>query len=164
MQTRTGKVIYYTKKIFLPSFVYQYRSSLPSAAYMKSASQKLETLGITVLFKDPGSISFSLQSSKVFGVLSLGNLLININDLGTGEYAFSIQFATHKAIFYSVSILISFLILINVGMTGEIIKLVAIPAVFLSGHIYFFGMIPAKLKRIRSFLGKLEDEESPIAE
>jgi len=152
-----GKIKNFLKKIFLPSFIYKFSSSLPSNLYIENATSKIKLLGAKIIFEQDDSVSFYLNSYKIFRNPLYGKLLISIKKSKKNEHRFSLQFVTHKRIFYIIAFSLSSLITINVLIAGEIIRIVAIPCIFFFGHIYFWSMLPSRVQKAKDFLMKLDE-------
>jgi len=155
---RNSKILYFLKKIFFPSFIYRFSTSLPSNSYIENANKKIKLLGAQIILKQDDCVYFYLRSYRIFRNPIYGKLLINIKKTRKNEHEFSFQFITHKIIFYIIVFSLSWLIIINVLITGEIIEIVAIPCIFFFGHIYFWSMLPSAIRRAKNFLMKLEEE------
>jgi hypothetical protein len=152
------KIINLFKKIFFPTFIYEFYSSIPEDSYIEKANHNLELLGAQILCKENDSLAFYVSSYKI-RKLSYGKLLIKIKKSKTREYNFRIKFVTHKSIFYLIAFLLSLFIVINVAMAANTTKILAIPFTLLSGHIYFWSMVPSGVKKIKTFLMKLGTSE-----
>ncbi len=153
-----GNILYFLKKLFFPSFIYRFSSSLPNNSYIENANKEIRLLGAQIISQQDDRVSFYLNSYRIFRNPLYGKLLINIKKTKKNEHKFSLEFITHKIIFYIIVFSLSCFIIINVIVTGEIIKIVAIPCVFFFGHIYFWSMLPSRVQRAKDFLMKLERE------
>ena len=151
-----SKILYLLKKIFFPSFIYEFSLSLPSNLYIEKANATLESFGAKILSKKSDSLSFYISASRI-RMVSYGKLLIHVRKTEVGDYNFRIEFVTHKVIFYFIVLLLSLFIVISAATSHGGAKMVAIPFIFSSGHIYFWGMLPSGVTKIKRFLMKLDD-------
>jgi hypothetical protein len=156
----TRKMIHLFKKIFFPSFVYKFATSLPSVSYIEKVAVILESFGAKILAKKSDTVTFYISAHKI-QKLSWGKLLIHIRKSEAGDYNFRIEFVRQKITFYFGVILLSLFILISVIASGSITELFAIPFIFMSGHIYFLG-VPLRITKIKRFLMNLDDGNGPL--
>ena len=72
------KLKYILKKLFFPSFIYEFYSSLPSAGYFEKATKSIKSLNGKIVTQNSNFISFYLDASKIFGFPSFGKVLVKI--------------------------------------------------------------------------------------
>jgi hypothetical protein len=148
-----AKIIYHIRKSLIPSFTYKFSSSLPDDSYIGGVKRLLSSQGRTCTQSEYGSISFYMKASEIFGRPSpYGILSITVWKVGNGEHKFTIKFTTYRALFFVGAITLSVIIFVSAFMTGNLIRIISLPFVFLSGHLFFWGIIPAKAPRLKERL------------
>ena len=146
----------FLKKIFLPSFTYEFESSLPNDGYFEKIPKSVRSMDGEIVTKNSNYISFYLNASKIFSFPSFGKVLFKIESLNN-KYKFYVQFFTSRKIFLFAASILSISFLVNIAVTGEINKIIVIPIIFFSGHICFFGMLPSKIKKIKDVLFSFDE-------
>jgi hypothetical protein len=85
-----------------------------------------------------------------------GRLLVDVARRVENEHEFTLRFITHYYMFCVIALSLSALVLIRVALTGLVGGLVAIPFIILSGHVYFWGMLPSRVRKMKESLIKLD--------
>jgi hypothetical protein len=151
------KLTDFLKKIFLPSFTYNFSSSLPSDGYIGKIPRSVTSRDGKIVAKNSNDISFYLDASKIFGFPSFGKVLFEIKSLKNNEYRFDVQFFTYRKFFLFAASILSTFFLVNIALTGELNKIVVIPIIFLCGHLFFLGMLLTKTKKIKDVLFSFDE-------
>ena len=107
--------------------------------------------------EDTDYISFCIKASEVFGFLSLGNLDITVTCAAIQKCEFAVKFVTCRKIFFVIALILALTILAGVFVTRDLKLIIALPFLFASGHILFWGMIPSKTKRLKQYLFSLDE-------
>jgi hypothetical protein len=149
-------IIDVVKKLFLPKFTYTYQSALPNKDYINNIASKLKSMNANIIDRNTNYISFYIKSSVILGKPALGKYLIYIENVDGMEHIFKIQFSTTKSIYYSISSIISLLVIIGLIRNDNIFNLLAIPLLFLWGHVVFWGFLPTKIQKIKLFFLNLD--------
>ena len=148
-----AKIIYNIGKALIPSFTYRFSSSLPNDSYINEVKRLLNSKGRTCTQTEYGSISFYMKASEIFGRLSpYGIVSIKVWNVDNGEHKFAAKFNTYRALFFIGAFTLSAIILVSAFMTGSFLRIISLPFVFLSGHLFFWGIIPAKAPRLKKWL------------
>lgn len=140
-----------------PSFVYEYETSLPGPAFIKNVSDKLQAFDAVCESKDNKQIAFFIKASKIFGRVRFGEIHILIKRLEKSAHKISVKFVTQKRMHGYAALSVSVLLIINAILTRSSSGLVLIPIIALIGHVYFWGMLPAKVSRLKRFISSLDD-------
>jgi len=148
-----AKTLYNFLKALIPSFIYRFSSSLPNDSYMGEVKRLLNSQGRICAETEYGSISFDIKASEIFGRLSpYGAISITVWNVGNGEHKFTAKFTTYRALFFAGALTLSAAVLVSAFVTGSLLRIIWLPFVFLSGHLFFWGIIPAKAPRLKKWL------------
>lgn len=151
-----GTIRSFLKLVFLPTFVYQY-SFRDSHQFIERAIKRLRDLGGEQVLTRDGESSCHLPSGSVFGRLSSGRLVITLSMPSADEVRCRVLFLTHRFSFYLIAGLLSFAVVVRSIYVWNATTLLVLPVILLSGHLYFWGVLPAKVGRLKTFLRQLGD-------
>ena len=146
----------FLKRVFLPSFAYEY--SFPhSRRYIERAAQRLRDLGGERMLTRDEEIICTLPSRSVFGRLSCGRLHIMLSRPSADKMKCRILFLSYRFCFYLAAGLVSSAVVVRSIFTSSIATILVLPVIFFCGHLYFWGMLPAKVSRLKKFIRQLGD-------
>jgi hypothetical protein len=144
------------KRALLPPFVYEYSIS-HSSQHAERVIRRLRDLGCEKLQTRHGEISCYLSSRAVFGGLSFGRLFITLSTPSTNEVRYRVLFLTQRFCFYLAACLLSLAVVGRSIYMSNLVTLLVLPVILFSGHLYFWGMLPAKVGRLKTFLHQVGD-------
>jgi hypothetical protein len=147
------------KNIFIPSFRYKYSTKLIDLHYSESLNKKLNTLGAHILKKETDGYQYIIRTSQLLKRYRMGKVIVTIHKKEKDEFDIDIEFQTQKVVFLVSTIIISIVLLIGafIEQKIKISVLLAIPFMFMGGHLYFGGSLVPNVPRIRKFFIDLGD-------
>jgi uncharacterized membrane protein YgdD (TMEM256/DUF423 family) len=146
------------KRALLPRFVYEY-SIRHSSQHAERVIQRLRDLGCEQMQTRNGESSCYLSKRSVFGGLSFGRLFITLSTPSTNEVRYRVLFLTQRFCFYLTAGLLSLAVVGRSIYMWNCATLLVLPVILFSGHLYFWGMLPAKVSRLKTFLHQLGDQD-----
>ena len=131
-------------------FEYRFRSNLPDPSYFEDLDSWMSENGADYITKSADRRVFSLDSSELLGSLSPGMARVSVrrNDQ-TRYFEFEVAFLSHKRIDEWFAALFAVIIVLGAIQDRDASMLLALPAALLIGHCHFYGMLPAKVRRIK---------------
>jgi hypothetical protein len=149
-------IIFKIKDVLIPSFCYEFTTSLVNLNFSKRMKQKLYILGAKIIYENSDGFQFSIATSKLLKRLRIGKAIVTVKYKGN-EFNILVKFQTQKIVYFTISGIISSLILFKIcNESNDLLKkCFLILFIFLSGHLYFLAFIANNVKRIRSFFNNI---------
>ena len=148
-------ILTFLRRAILPAFIYKFTFGPPDDHYSANAVQRLRELGAEPELDANRVITCHLTSREVFGKLSPGRLWIEIAPQSNGGVAVRTLFLTHRAWFYSSAVALALAVMLRSMYTMDPIPLLILPGILMCGHLYFWGVLPAKAARLKRFFRQL---------
>ena len=148
-------ILAFLTRVILPAFVYKFTFRSPGDHYSANAVQRLREMGAEPELDANRVITCYLASREVFGKLTPGRLRIEIAPQSNGEVVARTLFLTHRAWFYSSAVALALAVVLRSAYTMDPIPLLIVPGILICGHLYFWGVLPAKAARLKRFARQL---------
>lgn len=131
-------------------FEWRFRSSLPSQSYILDLTRWLDSRGQHYVQEGPEDCVFSIAGAELLGPLAPGMASVSVQrDKGSGDFEFKISFTGLKRLNSCFSAAYGTIIVLGAIGKGDASVLLALPTVVAIGYCHFYGMLPAKVARIR---------------
>lgn len=145
--------------IFVPNFCFQFDVEIVDLHYTPSMGKKLDAARARIIEYSSEHVRFLINTSKLLNRFRIGKSEVIIKHKSQNAFQVTITFLTQKMAFLIISAGVSSALVISAIVTRESVfsKLVVIPLVYLSGHMYFWGSIAANTQRIKKFIIGLGD-------
>jgi hypothetical protein len=153
--TKVNPILTHLRYIVLPSFTYEFTFPGSDRHYFDNALRGLRALGADPELCANRAIICHLASRALFGKLSFGRLLIEIAPQSSDEVTSRTTFLTYRMWFYGVALTLAVAVVVRSIYIADPLVLLLLPCIFISGHLYFWGVLPAKASRLKRFFRQL---------
>lgn len=143
------------ERTFLPSFCYSFVSGLPSPGLLERVPDALRELDGKLIASGDRSILLEIPSSRVFSFIAPGRLVVEIIENEPQQWMFRTWFESSRNCFLVFVSALSLIILLSALTTQEFLRLLFVPVLFASGHLYFWATLIPRAERLRRFLVRL---------
>ena len=143
------------KKIFIPSFCYEFNTSLVELAYTENLVQKLNALGAYNIVKLNDGYKFAIPTSRLLNRFRIGKSQVTVHH--ENEYIIHIKFETQQKVHFIMTLIFSVLFVICILISQETLlyKIAAIAAIplliFIEGHLALWQLLAMNMQKIKKF-------------